>query len=54
MGGVLDARGDAHLAQAFALLGLWAEDEIIVDNAEGVQGLYPDFFSALAALKEIK
>ena len=54
MGGVLDARGDAHLAQAFALLGLWAEDEIIVDNAEGVQGLYPDFFSALAALKEKK
>ena len=54
MGGILDARGDAHLAQAFALLGLWAEDEIIVDNAEGVQGLHPDFFSALAALKEKK
>ena len=54
MGGVLDARGDAHLAQAFALLGLWAEDEIIVENAEGVQALHPDFFSALAALKEKK
>ena len=54
MGGVLNARGDAHLAQAFALLGLWAEDEIIVDNAEGIQRLHPDFFSALAALKEKK
>ena len=54
MGGVLDARGDAHLAQAFALLGLWAEEEIIVENAEGVQGLHPDFFSALVALKEKK
>lgn len=54
MGGVLDARGDAHLAQAFALLGLWAEEEIIVENSEGVQGLHPDFFSALVALKEKK
>ena len=54
MGGVLDARGDAHLAQAFALLGLWAEDEIVIDNAEGVKELHPDFFSALAALKEKK
>ena len=54
MGGVLDARGDAHLAQAFALLGLWAEDEIVIDNAEGVRELHPDFFSALAALKEKK
>ncbi len=52
MGGLLDARGDAGLAQAFALLGLWAEGEVVVDNAEGIDAVHPDFFKALAALKE--
>lgn len=51
-GGELDARGDAELAIAFAVAGLWAEGEILIDNAECVASVYPDFFKALAALKE--
>ncbi len=51
-GGELDARGDAELAIAFAVAGLWAEGEILIDNAECVAAVYPDFFKALAALKE--
>mgnify|MGYP003333311361 CR=1 FL=1 len=52
MGGQLDARGDADLARAFALLGLWAEGEVVVDNAQGIEDVHPEFFTALAALKE--
>ena len=51
-GGELDARGDAELAIAFAVVALWAEGEILIDNAECVESVYPDFFKALAALKE--
>ncbi len=54
MGGSLDARGDAHLARAFSLLGLWAEGEVVVDNAQGIEEVHPEFFKALAALKEKK
>ena len=51
-GGELDARDDAELAIAFAVAGLWAEGEILIDNTECVASVYPDFFKALAALKE--
>ena len=51
-GGELDARGDAELAIAFAVAGLWADGEILIDNAECVESVYPGFFKALAALKE--
>jgi 3-phosphoshikimate 1-carboxyvinyltransferase len=51
-GGELDARDDAELAIAFAVAGMWAEGEILIDNTECVASVYPDFFKALAALKE--
>ncbi len=53
-GGVIDAKGDVGLVLAFAVAGLLAEEEMTIQGAECLDGVYPDFFAALAAVKETR
>jgi 3-phosphoshikimate 1-carboxyvinyltransferase len=50
--GDLDCRGDAFLAMAFGVMGLWTEGELMLDGVECLQDVYPDFFKTLHGLKE--
>jgi len=50
-GARIDSRGDPGLAAAFAVAGLLAESEMVIDGAEGLDPVYPDFFAALHAIK---
>ena len=46
-GGVVDSFGDHRMALAFSLLGLVAEKEVIVKNAEVVSISFPNYFDEL-------
>ena len=48
----VDARGDAGLAAAFGVAGLFARGETVVANADGLEALHPGFFATLESLKE--
>lgn len=48
----IDARGDADMAQAFAIAGLVGVGEMVIEGAEGVDGVFPGFFEALARIKK--
>ena len=49
-GGVVDSFGDHRMALAFSLLGLVAENGVIVKNAEVVAVSYPNYFEVLKEL----
>ena len=53
-GASVDARGDAALAQAFAVAGLVAHGETHIEGADAVEGIFPGFFDVLTSLKERK
>jgi 3-phosphoshikimate 1-carboxyvinyltransferase len=49
-GAHLDAHGDHRIAMAFAVAGLSAEGDTVIDGAEWADISYPGFFRTLAAL----
>ena len=51
-GGEIDSRGDPALAQAFAVAGLLAAGDMIIDGAECVDEVFPGFFTALDGVKQ--
>ncbi|RLI27112.1 MAG: 3-phosphoshikimate 1-carboxyvinyltransferase [Candidatus Hecatellales archaeon] len=50
-GAVIDPRNDHRIAMAFAILGLTADGETIIENAECVSKSFPDFWGKLESLK---
>ncbi len=53
-GGKVDAKSNIDLIQAFAVLGLWSETELIIENTETIEEKNPHFFEILDAIKEEK
>ena len=53
-GGLIDAKGNLGLVQAFAVVGLLAEEEMTIQGAECLDEVYPNFFAALEAVKETR
>jgi len=51
-GGEIDSRGDPAMVQAFAVAGLLADGDVIIDGAECVDEVFPGFFTALDAVKQ--
>jgi 3-phosphoshikimate 1-carboxyvinyltransferase len=49
-GGEVDSAGDHRIAMSLAVLGLVADDEVIIDNAEWIQTSYPAFVDHMNAL----
>lgn len=46
-GGIVDSFGDHRMALAFSLLGLVAENDVIVKNAEVVSVSFPNYFEVI-------
>jgi 3-phosphoshikimate 1-carboxyvinyltransferase len=46
-GAVVDSFGDHRIAMAFAVAGLAAEGETVIENAEAAAVSYPEFFDTL-------
>jgi 3-phosphoshikimate 1-carboxyvinyltransferase len=53
-GGKVDSKRNAELIQAFAILSLWCEDEVFIENTETLEKINPHFFEILDAIKEKK
>ena len=53
-GGKVDAKGNIELIQAFAVLGLWSESELVVKDTENMEEINPHFFEILDVIKEKK
>lgn len=53
-GATIDTRGDAGLSFAFAVAGLWAEGEMALSDTQGLEEVFPAFFSTLEKLQERK
>ncbi|MEE3233965.1 MAG: hypothetical protein VX294_07355 [Candidatus Latescibacterota bacterium] len=53
-GGTVDSKGNVELIQAFAVLGLWSESEVVVKGTETIEEINPHFFEILDAIKEKK
>ena len=51
-GARIDSRGDPALVQAFAVAGLLAESEMVLDGTECLDEVFPKFFATLEALQE--
>lgn len=51
-GAEIDTRGDAAMVQAFAVAGLLADGDTVIDGAEGVDEVFPGFFEALDGIKK--
>ncbi len=51
-GGRLDAKGDPSLVMAFAVAGLLAEGEVVIEGTECLEAVWPDFFKTLHLIKE--
>ena len=51
-GARIDSKGDPGLVMAFAVAGLLAESEMAIEASECLDGIYPEFFPTLHALKE--
>jgi len=47
-GGVIETKGDHRIAMAFAIAGLVAEEEVIIDNPQCVAVSYPTFWEDIA------
>ena len=50
---VLDSFGDHRIAMAFAIAGLIAQGETVIEGAEWVEISYPRFFEALESLAQL-
>jgi len=48
----IDARGDAFLAQAFAIAGLRGDGDMVIDGAEAVDAVFPGFFEVLESIRK--
>ena len=53
-GAVIDTRGHAGLCFAFAVAGLWAEGEMTLSDTQGLEEVFPAFFTTLEKLQERK
>ncbi|MBI2503750.1 MAG: hypothetical protein HYW07_11035 [Candidatus Latescibacteria bacterium] len=51
-GATIDTRGDAGLSFAFAVAGLWAEAELTLADTQGLEEVFPAFFTTLEKLQE--
>ena len=51
-GGRLDAKGDPGLVMAFAVAGMLAEGEVVIEGTECLEAVWPDFFKTLYLIKE--
>ena len=51
-GGRLDAKGDPGLVMAFAVAGMLAEGEVVIEGTECLEAVWPDFFKTLHLIKE--
>lgn len=51
-GGRLDAKGDSGLVMAFAVAGMLAEGEVVIEGTECLEAVWPDFFKTLHLIKE--
>ena len=51
-GAEIDTRGDAAMVQAFAVAGLLADGEMVIDGAQGVDDVFPGFFDSLESVKQ--
>ena len=51
-GAKLDSHGDHRIAMAFAIAGLFAEGETVIENTECVETSYPAFAAQLEQLVE--
>jgi 3-phosphoshikimate 1-carboxyvinyltransferase len=49
-GAVIDSFGDHRIAMAFAIAGLFAEGETVIQNTDCVNTSYPGFAHHLAAI----
>jgi len=52
-GATLDARGDHRLAMAFAVAGMIADGETVIENADSIATSYPDFITHWEALQVV-
>lgn len=50
-GEVLDSYGDHRIAMAFAIAGLYAQGETVINNTDCINTSYPGFVDHLAAIK---
>jgi len=50
-GAEIDSFGDHRIAMAFAIAGLLAQDEVVIDGAEWVDTSFPGFFDVLESLR---
>ena len=50
-GAEIDSFGDHRIAMAFAIAGLIAQDEVVIDGAEWVDTSFPGFFDVLESLR---
>jgi len=53
-GAEIDSRGDAAVIQAFAVAGLLGVGEMVIDDAEGVDEVFPGFFEMLEGIRKEK
>jgi len=51
-GGRIDAKGDPGLVMAFAVAGMLAEGEVVIEGTECLEAVWPDFFKTLYLIKE--
>lgn len=49
-GGIVSSRGDHRIAMSLAILGLAANEDVIIENAETVSKSFPSFFEMLEKL----
>ncbi len=49
-GAIIDASGDHRIGMAFAIAGLVAEGETVIENADSIQTSYPNFESHLRSI----
>jgi 3-phosphoshikimate 1-carboxyvinyltransferase len=51
-GAAIDTRNEVGLTFAFAVAGLWAEEELILSDTQCLEAVFPAFFSTLEKLQE--
>ena len=49
-GAIIDASGDHRIGMAFAIAGLVADGETVIENADSIQTSYPNFESHLRSI----
>jgi 3-phosphoshikimate 1-carboxyvinyltransferase len=49
-GGVISSHNDHRIAMSFAILGMFSESALIIENAEAISKSYPNFWEEIANL----